>query len=109
MAAGCPVINTAIPYSGVSWVSRHEKEGLTVAVDDPVGLAEAANRLISEPGLRDRLVEGARKRVNEEFDHRVMARRSVEIYSGVMERAESRRGARGDATAASGALSRSLS
>lgn len=104
MASGCPVINAAIPHSGVSWVSRHEQEGLTTPVDDPAALAEAANRLISEPGLRDRLSEAARKRAREEFDHRVMARRSLEVYGGVLTRAE----LRGEAQAAPGTLSRSL-
>jgi glycosyltransferase involved in cell wall biosynthesis len=85
MAAGCPVINTAIPHSGVAWVSRHDREGLTVAVDDPLALAEAANRIATEPGLRDRLVEASRRRVREEFDHRVMARRSVDIYRRVLD------------------------
>src|SRR5262245_28862345 len=33
MAAGCPVINTAIAGSGVPWVSRHEREALTCQVD----------------------------------------------------------------------------
>ena len=55
MASGCPVINTAIPHSGVPWVSPHEETGLTVPVDDPAALAAAANRLLTEPGLRDRL------------------------------------------------------
>ena len=59
MAAGCPVINAAIPHSGVAWVSPHDVSGLTVAVDDPVALADAANRLLAEPGLRDRLSAGA--------------------------------------------------
>jgi glycosyltransferase involved in cell wall biosynthesis len=85
MAAGCPVINTAIPHSGVPWVSRHDREGLTVPMDDPLALAEAANRIATEPGLRDRLVEASRQRVREEFDHRVMARRSVDIYRRVLD------------------------
>jgi glycosyltransferase involved in cell wall biosynthesis len=85
MAAGCPVINTAIPHSGVAWVSRHDREGLTVPVDDPLALAEAANRIATEPGLRDRLVEASRRRAREEFDHRVMARRSVDIYRRVLD------------------------
>ena len=67
MASGCPVINTAIPHSGVPWVSRHEETGLTVPVDDPVAFAAAARRLLEEPGLRDRLAAGARARAISEF------------------------------------------
>jgi glycosyltransferase involved in cell wall biosynthesis len=84
MACGCPVLNTAIPHSGASWVSRNDREGLTVAVDDPVALADAANRLLREPGLRDRLAEAARARAVAEFDHRVMAERSLQIYRQVL-------------------------
>ena len=84
MACGCPVINTRIPHSGVSWVSLHEKTGLTVPVDDPVGLADAANRLLTEPGLRERFAEAGRQRVIQEFDHRVMAERSLAIYRRVL-------------------------
>ena len=44
MACGCPVLNTAIPHSGVPWVSLHEETGLTVPMDDPIALAAAADR-----------------------------------------------------------------
>jgi len=84
MAAGCPVLNTAIPHSGVAWVSRHDETGLTVPMDDPEALAAAARRLLEEPGLRDRLAAAARARAAAEFDHRVMARRSLEIYRRVL-------------------------
>ena len=84
MAAGCPVINTSIPHSGVAWVSRHEESGLTVPVDDPDALAAAARRLLEEPGLRDRLVRAGRARVAADFDHRVMARRSLDVYRDVL-------------------------
>jgi rhamnosyl/mannosyltransferase len=84
MASGCPVINTQIPHSGVSWVSRHEETGLTVPVNDPVALASAANRLLTEPGLRDRLAAAARARAIREFDHRTMAERSLAIYQRVL-------------------------
>src|SRR5439155_6052851 len=56
MACGCPVINTQIPGSGVAWVSRHEETGLTVPMNHPKALADAAWRLLQEPGLRERLV-----------------------------------------------------
>ncbi|HEY2157208.1 MAG TPA: glycosyltransferase [Isosphaeraceae bacterium] len=86
MACGLPVINAAIPHSGVAWVSPHEETGLTVPVNDPVALAAAAARLMGEPGLRDRLGAAARERAVREFDHRVMARRSLAIYEGVLGR-----------------------
>jgi rhamnosyl/mannosyltransferase len=80
MASGCPVINADIPCSGVPWVSRHEKEGLTVPINDPVALAQAAQRLLDEPDLRKRLATASSDRACKEFDHRVMAERSFEIY-----------------------------
>jgi len=80
MASGCPVINTAIPASGVAWVSRHEETGLTVPVDDPAALAAAARRLLDESGLRAGLAEGARARAETEFEDRLMGRRSLHWY-----------------------------
>ena len=84
MACGCPVINTSIPHSGVSWVSLHEQTGLTIAVDDPAALADAANRLLREPGLRERLAPAARKRALEEFNHKIMAERNIQVYEDIL-------------------------
>jgi rhamnosyl/mannosyltransferase len=83
MASGCPVINAAIPASGVCWVSRHEETGLTVPLNDPAALAHAANRLLTEPGLRERLAAGGRARAVQEFAHGLMARRCLEMYREV--------------------------
>jgi rhamnosyl/mannosyltransferase len=84
MASACPVINTAIAGSGVPWVCRDGLEGLTVPVNDPAALAAAANRLLHEPGLRDRLAAAGRERAASEFDHRTMAERSLAIYRGLL-------------------------
>ena len=86
MACGLPVINAAIPHSGVAWVGLDGVTALTVPVDDPAALAAAANRLLDEPGLRDRLGAAGRERAIREFDHRVMARRSLAIYGRVLGR-----------------------
>jgi glycosyltransferase involved in cell wall biosynthesis len=83
MASGCPVINANIPCSGVSWVSRHEKEGLTVPINDPIAFAQAANRLLLEPGLHTRLVKASQTR-SEYFNHISMGERSMEIYDKVL-------------------------
>jgi len=83
MASGCPVINTAISHSGVSWVSRHEETGLTVPVKDPSAFGRAAVRLIDEPELRQRLSVRARQRAIDMFSQETMARRSIEIYRSI--------------------------
>lgn len=79
MACGCPVINTDIPASGVSWVCRHDEEGLTVPVNDPTAFAAAARRLTTDPGLRERLSVTARQRA-EAFDWMAMGEHSLEVY-----------------------------
>jgi glycosyltransferase involved in cell wall biosynthesis len=84
MASGCPVLNTAVPDSGVGWVCRHGREGLTVPVGDAKALARAANRLLDDPVLRERLGENARARAVAEFGHETMARRSLAVYRGVL-------------------------
>ena len=82
MACGCPVVNTAIPASGVSWVCRNELEGLTVPVNDPNAFAAAAHRLIEESGLRGRLSDASRVRADE-FDWLAMGERSLSVYREV--------------------------
>jgi glycosyltransferase involved in cell wall biosynthesis len=83
MASGCPVVNAAVPYSGVPWVCRHDEAGLTVPVNDPAAFAAAARRLVEEPGLRERLGREGRRQAVERFDHRTMAERSLAIYRSV--------------------------
>lgn len=80
MASGCPVVNAAVPHSGVTWVCRHDEAGLTVPLDDAAALAAASRRLLEEPGLRDRLAREGRRQAVERFDHRTMAERSLAIY-----------------------------
>lgn len=86
MACGCPVVNTAIPASGVSWVCRNESEGLTVPVGDPAAFAAAARRLAEEPRLRDRLSDAARVRADE-FDWLTMGELSLEVYRSALDHA----------------------
>jgi rhamnosyl/mannosyltransferase len=83
MASGCPVINANIPCSGVAWVSRHEQEGLTVPINNPDALAQASNRLLYQPGLRDRLVKACQDRAAY-FNHISMGKRSLEIYDKIL-------------------------
>lgn len=84
MASGCPVINTAIPNSGVSWVSQHGVSGLTVPVGNSTELARCADLLATDHSLRDHYAAGARQRAMAEFDIRVMVSRLNMLYSNVL-------------------------
>jgi rhamnosyl/mannosyltransferase len=53
-------------------------------MNDSPALASAARRLLMEPGLRDRLAAGGRERAMNEFDHRIMAARSLDLYRTAM-------------------------
>jgi glycosyltransferase involved in cell wall biosynthesis len=53
-------------------------------MEDPPALAAAARRLLEAPALRERLASAARRRVLAEFDHRQMARRSLEFYGRLL-------------------------
>jgi rhamnosyl/mannosyltransferase len=80
MACARPVVNTFVPGSGVSFVSRHEETGLTVEPRDPAALARAVNELLADPERRARMGEAGRRRVEQEFDKRVMAERILALY-----------------------------
>lgn len=85
MACGCPVINAAIPNSGVTWVSRGGIEGLTVPMNDAWALADAANRLLREPQLRGKLAIASQER-SLQFDQELMAQESLRIYEQAISR-----------------------
>lgn len=57
MACGLPVI--AVPAGGVSDHLRDGQNGLAVPANDPDAMARAMHRMATEPGLRERLGEGA--------------------------------------------------
>lgn len=90
MASGCPIVNTEIHGSGVPWVSPNEVSGLTVPVNDPIAFARAANRLLTEPGLRERYSENARQRCVQEFSVSKMTERTIQLYEHILRRPPSR-------------------
>jgi glycosyltransferase involved in cell wall biosynthesis len=83
MASGCPVINCYVAGSGVPWVSRHELEGLTVPINNSRAFAGAAQRLLADPGLRQRLSQSSRQRA-EKFSDLRMAQKSLSIYQRML-------------------------
>jgi glycosyltransferase involved in cell wall biosynthesis len=65
MASGVPVIATDVP--GIRDVVRHEHDGLLVPPRQPERLATAITRMVTDPGLRRRLIEAGLESVRERY------------------------------------------
>lgn len=77
MRAGCPVVSSDIPGSGVSWVNS---EGLLVSVGDDRAMASQLDEILSDPALRNRISEKARTRFEMEFKRQRMSNEFLLLY-----------------------------
>lgn len=66
MASGCPVISTRV--SGIPELIEDGVSGLLTPPDDATALADALQRLATEPDLAPRLSRGGRVKVEQEFN-----------------------------------------
>ena len=73
MALGTPCVSTGV--TGIPEVLRHGETGLLVPENDPVALADALHRLLTDGSLRTRLACRARRRIEREFDAAVNSAR----------------------------------
>ena len=78
LAAGRPVAASRVGC--VEEIVREGKEGFLVPPEDPEALAAALDRLRFTPGAARAMGASGRRRAEEEFDRRVVARRTAEIY-----------------------------
>lgn len=76
MASGVPVVST--PVSGIPELIRSEVEGLLVPPDSPAKLADALDRLLDSPELRERLALAARSKIETCFS---IERNSAQLLS----------------------------
>ncbi len=79
MAAGRPVITTAVP-SGVREVNVPGVTGLEVPIRDVEALADAMRTLSQDSELRERLGAAGRGRVRERFTVGAMADAHLDLY-----------------------------
>ena len=83
MAAGLPVVASDI--HGYKRVVQRNVTGLLVEPKSPEALADALERLICDPGLRQRLGEAGSQRAPE-YDWSHVAAQLVELYEEVIRR-----------------------
>lgn len=80
-AMGVPLV--AAKAAGPKAYVSHEKDGLLVEIDDVDGLAAAVNRLIADPGLRQKLVENGRISYDRDFSKRAFTANALALYSRI--------------------------
>jgi rhamnosyl/mannosyltransferase len=83
MAAGRPVITTAVP-SAVREVNVAGETGLEVPIRDVGALAHALTEMASDPGRRQQMGEAGRARVRQQFSRTLMAERHIALYQRIM-------------------------
>ena len=65
LASGLPVVSTEV--GGIPYLLSDNHDALLVPPDDPEAMAQAVKRIITEPGLAERLSRNARQKA-EQFD-----------------------------------------
>lgn len=76
--AGVPVIASKV--GGIPEMAEHQKSALLVAPREPRAIAEAAAKLLAEPGLGERLAKGLREKVMRQFGFGRMLEETVRLY-----------------------------
>jgi glycosyltransferase involved in cell wall biosynthesis len=82
MRAGIPVVLTDV--IGNRDTVAHGLSGLLVPPDDPAAIADAVLRLLADAGLRQRMIDGARRRLRDRFDVRLAGERLSHLYDVVV-------------------------
>ncbi len=85
MVCGKPVINTSIQGSASSYISLHNETGLTVTPKNSEELAEAINRLLSDPEFAVNLGNNGRKRVLKSFTKELNTKKNLDVYREVLD------------------------
>jgi colanic acid/amylovoran biosynthesis glycosyltransferase len=78
MALGVPVVTTAV--GGLAELVIHERTGLVVPQHDPVALALALQRILTDPALAARLAAAARRHVEANYSLEASAARLRELF-----------------------------
>lgn len=80
---GKPMISCEIG-TGTSFVNQHEETGYVVTPQDPIALANALNRLLTDKELAQRFGSAARRRYDTLFSGMALGRAYSELYHEVL-------------------------
>jgi glycosyltransferase involved in cell wall biosynthesis len=78
MATGVPAVATAV--GGVPEIATDDESALLIRPGDPVAMSAAISRILTEPGLADRLKKRSRELILERHEPEARTRKLVSIY-----------------------------
>jgi glycosyltransferase involved in cell wall biosynthesis len=78
LAMGVPVAATRV--SAIPELIVNGETGLLAPPEDPEALANAMERLLLDPELRERVIQKGKEKVAREFDHKALSRELMEVY-----------------------------
>jgi len=81
-ACGKPLVATDIP--GCRAIVKDGITGLLVPVNDPLALANALDKLVKDPNLRQRMGTAGRKLVEEQFTDTSVNERTLAVYQALL-------------------------
>jgi len=82
MACGLPIVTTNV--GGIPWLVEDGVDGLLVPPDDPEAMAKAVGRILTEPGLAEKLSANARKKA-EGYDWSLIMPMWEKLFSELIE------------------------
>jgi len=80
----CVIVGSNV--GGIPDICIHEQTGLLVPQKDPQAIADAADRLFSDPELQEKLRIGSRKHVAEQFSWESVVAKMNSVYTDVLKR-----------------------
>lgn len=83
MSCGKPIISTAIPGSGVSWVNKDDKSGVITRVCDAKSLADSIKITFKEENY-SRFSKGSKSRYKKRFTLNKMIDKCINTYEDVL-------------------------
>ncbi|MEJ2645626.1 MAG: glycosyltransferase family 4 protein [Gammaproteobacteria bacterium] len=81
-ACGLPIITTDMP--GCREVVTNGQNGLLIAPRDPVGLADAMEKLASDPALCQQMGKASRLRAEAEYSERLVQEATLKVYERLL-------------------------
>ncbi|MGA2715703.1 MAG: glycosyltransferase family 4 protein [Bryobacteraceae bacterium] len=83
MATNVPIVATAV--GGVPEIVTHDESALLIDPGDPESMSAAIARLLTEPGLAERLKKRSRQLILERHEPEARTRKLVSIYRSLVE------------------------